>query len=136
VAKESKKLTGNRGPSAGNGSRGRSDRGGPNGNRRKSGQPEGAGPIAAAPRSRYWALAWEFTKLALDAQAVVAARILEATSGRMTTGEAERMIWEKIIATARAQLAALSTSELDLAAARVTRVFARSVAANRRRLAG
>jgi hypothetical protein len=88
-----------------------------------------------ARRSDYWSLAWNFTRLALDAQAVVAARMLQANTGRMTTAEATRMISEKILAGARAQRAVLSSSNPSVAAARVTRVFARSVSANRRRLA-
>ena len=88
-----------------------------------------------ARRSGYWSLAWDLTKLALDAQAVVAARMLQASAGRMTAGEAKRMISEKIMAAGRAQLAVLSTSDPDVAAARVTRIFARGVSANRRRLA-
>jgi hypothetical protein len=45
------------------------------------------------------------------------------------------MISEKIMAAGRARLAVLSTSDPDVAAARVTRIFARGVSANRRRLA-
>jgi hypothetical protein len=87
-----------------------------------------------ARAATYWSLPWELTKLAIDMQVVMAMRMFQMSTGRLTTAEAKRMVSEKLLAGQRAQRATLSSSDPSAVAARVTRVFGRSVAANRRRL--
>ena len=82
----------------------------------------------------FWSLAWDLSKLAVDMQIVMAVRTFKLMTGRMTEAEATRMISEKILAGERAQRAALASYDPSTAAARVTRVYGRSAAANRRRL--
>jgi hypothetical protein len=86
----------------------------------------------------WFALALQTARLGLDAQQVMALRLVRLSGGGAAgLAEAQRMINDKITALGEAQLAAATgalTGDGPKLAKKVLRVFARRVRANKKRL--
>ncbi len=99
-------------------------------------------PSLGHPGAASWmGVALEFTKLALEAQQVVAMRLARiAMGGPVAAREIQRMIAEKPVAAMKAHVAAGGAlargSKNHVVARKALRVYAGGVRANRRRLSG
>jgi len=86
------------------------------------------------------ALTWKAAHLCIEAQSVMALRMLRlATGGARAEAEVQRMIAEKALAAAQAQTAAATAlvtgRKPHVAANKALRVYKKRVSANKRRLA-
>jgi len=81
-------------------------------------------------------LMWQTTKMTMDAQAVIAMRLAKiAAGGAAGQAEANLMVAEKMRALGESQAIALQAiGSPDGGAARITKLYERKLAANRRRL--
>lgn len=81
-------------------------------------------------------LAWQATRMTMDAQAIIALRLAKiATGSPAGQAEASLMVSEKIRALGESQMIALtSIGTHDGGARRIGRLYQRKLAANRRRL--
>ncbi|MDD2861612.1 MAG: hypothetical protein PHI71_11170 [Acidiphilium sp.] len=81
-------------------------------------------------------LMWQTTRMTMDAQAVIAMRLVKiAAGGAAGQAEAHLMISEKMRALGQSHAIALrAIGSADGGAARITKLYQRKLAANRRRL--
>jgi hypothetical protein len=81
-------------------------------------------------------LMWQSTRMMLDAQAIIALRLAKiASGGAAGQAEASLMVNEKLRALGESQMIALrALGTADGGAARITRLYQRKLAANRKRL--
>lgn len=85
----------------------------------------------------WWTLGYQTARLCLDAQQVVALRLMRLATGVAGQAEIQRMTSEKSAAWLEAQIAcagAFAGGQGDTAATKMLAVYRRRVRANRRRL--
>ncbi|OYV53692.1 MAG: hypothetical protein B7Z78_01795 [Rhodospirillales bacterium 20-60-12] len=81
-------------------------------------------------------LAWQMTRMTIDAQNVIALRLAKiAKGGKAGQAESILMVEEKLRTLGQSQMIALrAAGTQDGGAARIAKLYGRKVAANRRRL--